>query len=346
MPFQVNVIGYTDVGHTWLGGQINYFNGGYWFGTSVGGDVPPIPSWGQYLHASEIYNGYIYVMGGIDPYNRLTGAGSGVPWYANNRNYYYNIATQSWASRTVMPVAKAAMASILYGGNIWVLGGIRQDTSANTYYYADNDRYSISGNSWDTSSYTDMPAARYGHAAVAHGAYFYVFGGYNSSNNGTTTIYRYDVAGNSWTTLDDVCPAALLYNQGFSDGTKIWLFDGSKFRTYTPPTPPATSGGTWETKSTIPLPSTSFAGTPSKPVKIDNFAYVNLFGMMLRYDLNADYWLLLENPPVMVTGGHYLADSNYIYLAGGGRPYTHNNFGFYYTTPYYCASPTFFRYKL
>ncbi len=153
--------------------------------------------------ASVVYDGYLYVMGGLGPAS--TGDCNSAS-YCNGVFYApinANGTIGSWTATTTFPSsnptmpARIYMDAVAYNGYLYITGGASGSSSGdctaslNSFYYCNGVFYApINANgtigSWTaTTSYTSttMPA-RAGAEAVAYGGYLYVMGGASNSSGG------------------------------------------------------------------------------------------------------------------------------------------------------------------
>jgi hypothetical protein len=140
---------------------------------------------GRSFHATALYNGYLYVMGGYNSsFVNLTDV-QYAPFNANGT-------IGAWSTTTVMPVGRFGMRAVAYDGYLHFLGGgDSTPTRYNTTYYAPiatpgiATAYTASGNAFTTT--------RRGHQTVVYDSYLYIMGG---DNGGTpvNTIYKATIA--------------------------------------------------------------------------------------------------------------------------------------------------------
>lgn len=141
---------------------------------------PDIPNSGRYWHGSEVYNGYLYIMGG---------ALGSTP---QNTVYYAKInadgSLDAWATTTAMPEALSRLGTAVFNGRLYVAGGDQGGTANIDVYYATlNADGSIA--SWLPT--TDLPAAiDYMSMEQANG-YLYVTGGFSGAYR--STVYYAEI---------------------------------------------------------------------------------------------------------------------------------------------------------
>ncbi|MCX7632810.1 MAG: hypothetical protein N2Z22_05715 [Turneriella sp.] len=187
----------------------------------------------------------IWIVGG----SSATGAAANPPAYAvavgayATRLDYYDPVDNNWNrvldtewTGTYTPVLMACYAG--YNGRIFVIGGLQQN---NTFTSAAPSNlvqiYNVATNSWSTG--TNMPLAVSAAACAKHGQYVYVTGGSSGNanaftlNNAGNIIMRYDMLGNSWSSIAagtaPAAPAAATAATEscmVSDGFSLYKFDG------------------------------------------------------------------------------------------------------------------------
>ncbi len=137
---------------------------------------------GRSGHTSVVYNGYLYLLGGVN----------------NGSTTYYNVVQYakinangslgSWASTTSFANGRSGLASVVNNGYLYILGGSYYNGGTMTYY-SDVQYAKINSNgtlgSW--ASTTSFANSRSGHASVVYNDYLYILGGLY---NGNTTYYN------------------------------------------------------------------------------------------------------------------------------------------------------------
>ena len=130
----------------------------------------------RYGHASVLYNGYLYILGGYD----------GTTYY--NNVAYAPVNTDgtlgSWLASTAFTTGRYGHAATTYGGNLYILGGLASGpTYKNDVQYAriNNSGSGTLGAAWTAGTDFTTSTARRGVATVANNGYLYVMGGNNSS---------------------------------------------------------------------------------------------------------------------------------------------------------------------
>lgn len=148
---------------------------------------------GRYNHGSVVYDGYLYILGGLDSGgNRLNdvqyaplGAGGTVG---------------SWSSTTSFPTGRNSMAVAAYGGYMYVCGGKATPTNfTNTCYSAPINSNGTLG-SWTAT--TSLPDYYGSMATVLHDGRLYLLGGVKASANTTVRYAQLSDDGTigAWTT--------------------------------------------------------------------------------------------------------------------------------------------------
>ena len=142
-------------------------------------------------------DGKLYMISGYRDY--LPG-----PWYATQ---IYNVTTDSWSFNT--------------GDHFYVVGG----ESVAVGHENATQIYNVTTNTWWAGA--PLPVGLTSGATVTVGGYGYYFGGYNSSNVAVDTVYRYDIAGDSWTQMASM-PAPLCAQTAIigQDGL-VYVFGGA-----------------------------------------------------------------------------------------------------------------------
>ncbi len=122
---------------------------------------------------SVTYNGYVYVMGGM---NNSGNSSFNTVYYAPLNS---NGSVGSWTTSTnTLPQALGGATSVTYNGYVYVMGGDNGSyTGQNTVYYAPLNSNGSVG-SWTTSTST-LPQGLYGATSVTYNGYVYVMGGWS-----------------------------------------------------------------------------------------------------------------------------------------------------------------------
>jgi len=205
-------------------------------------------------------NGTVYIIGGEE----------GVFSTAVNTVTSYNPSTGGWKTLATLLVAvRGATGGIVSNGTIYIFGGDSGITTTQIYHpltnswttgadiplvswegkcvndethmyvfggsYTHNVQiYNITTNSWWPGQ--DMPTGILAGAAVKVGGSAYYFGGENTTAQASNDVYRYDIAGDSWTRVK-VMPRAVCAQGAITgpDGL-IYIFGGSNRALNIPPT--------------------------------------------------------------------------------------------------------------
>ena len=132
-------------------------------------------------HTSAVYNGYLYVIGGLSPGSSLT---SSVQYASISNTLTNNDGTVGTWSSTTYPTTRAAHSSAAYNGYLYVMGGYNGSNVISSVQYA-----SISSNgtlgSWTTTQ--SFNVVRNYHTSAAYNGYLYVIGGATSASTPITS---------------------------------------------------------------------------------------------------------------------------------------------------------------
>ena len=132
------------------------------------------PPNGKHEAQGAVANGKLYVFGGfVGGFN-----------YMDAETMEYTPATNSWTQRAPMPITGDGIthtANVVNGEKIFIVGGLAlrpgsqwpRGAYATRQVYA----YDAASNSWDTSSYPDLPEARGGCAGAMLNGHLHIFGG-------------------------------------------------------------------------------------------------------------------------------------------------------------------------
>jgi hypothetical protein len=140
-------------------------------------------------------------------------------WRNTNRylNEVYDVATNSWATKARVPLARSSLIAATVGGKIYAIGG------SNGSYVARNEAYDPAADSWATK--TDMPTVRrdMGLGSAIVGGKIFAVGGYNGSRLAINE--EYDAAVDVWTTRAPMRTARWLLAAAAAGG-RIYLVGG------------------------------------------------------------------------------------------------------------------------
>jgi len=168
------------------------------------------------------------------PTEGMQGSGSGnvnVGLYGysfgdTNLTRRYKIAHNTWTLGTPGPLpvrSEIAYGDNEHGGFVYVIGG-----RSFTGVINNNDRYDPTTDTWQSMAL--MPTPRAAAASASLDDYIYVIGGRTSGGGPCTggalsTVERYDIDHNTWTTVASY-PVALSDIAAISHGGKIYAFGG------------------------------------------------------------------------------------------------------------------------
>lgn len=136
----------------------------------------------------------IYLLGG-------KASSTDSPYYTQtNDNQIYDIKTNTWSTKTPMPIALQGYASVVIGTKIYVLGGSRQSLSGIDTSTSNLQIYDTETDKWSNGQPLIFPSS-YGAAVVTTGvmapAKIYYVGGF-SVETFTDKTQIYDVANDFW----------------------------------------------------------------------------------------------------------------------------------------------------
>lgn len=146
--------------------------------------------------------------------------------------YVYDVASNSWSTKTAMPTYRDAAGYGVINGKFYIAGG-------DVYYGSNNPAtlyiYDIDTDKWSTGAALPIGGQAYGSAVI--GGKLYLCGGTQPSGAETDFFARYDPASNTWETLPPLpvkgyFPTALVDKGKFyaiapSVNTNIYCFDPS-----------------------------------------------------------------------------------------------------------------------
>lgn len=173
---------------------------------------PPTGCFGQ--GAAVFINGVVYCIGGLDGSVGVT------------KVYSYTVAGAGTYSTSfgAQPDAVNNNGAVAVGSMVYHGGGDSADGAGTPtgHWYKWNPITDV------RTSLTSMPAPLGGFACVHLNGFIYCFGGFGTGNTnyaGTTTVYRYNIAADSWTTMGAL-PAARAGMQACVWNGVIWLAGG------------------------------------------------------------------------------------------------------------------------
>ena len=127
---------------------------------------------GRRSHTSVVYNGYLYVIGGMNGSASFLNDVQYAPINANGT-------VGAWTATTSFTTARSHHTSVAYNSYLYVLGGYNP-TILNDVQFAPINANGTVGTWITTNLFT---TARYGHASAAYNGYLYVIGGSNRTEN-------------------------------------------------------------------------------------------------------------------------------------------------------------------
>lgn len=219
-----NVYCYNSINNSWSSKKGFAATTYYGAGTGVVG------------HASTYHNGYIYVCGGY----------FGSTEEISNIHYRYDVANNSWASRSALPYSLAYHSYHTIGNTLYAIGGCYDaDQYDNPNVYA----YNPTMNSWTTKSPTnyDSVGGSYEGAAVLNDTIY-------NLNLELATFSQYNPTTNTWTQKTNVVvesnmpPIVSALNGNIHAFTKLYMYDYdfNYHQCYNPTT------DTWTAKANLP----------------------------------------------------------------------------------------------
>ncbi len=161
----------------------------YALGFDAWAAAPNLGSVRDYHTATQLLNGKILVVGGID--------GTGNP---SNAASIYDPTTKTWLPAANLNTARAKHVALrLDNGNVLVIGGVDATPAPLTSV----ELYDIATNTWQVKQALNI--ARYDHTAtLLRDTNILVTGGIDGTTNPTASVERYDVGANTWTALTNL----------------------------------------------------------------------------------------------------------------------------------------------
>src|SRR5262245_11386074 len=129
---------------------------------------------------------------------------------------------RGWSTVKPYPAEVRLAAAVGLADSVYVFGGQTGGASPSTV--ASAYRYSTEDDTW--MPIAPLPASRYQASAVTDGTSIYILGGYDAGDQRTSTLWRYDPAPNSYTTLSPFTTATGAQAAVYLDGT-IYRIAGS-----------------------------------------------------------------------------------------------------------------------
>ncbi|HEY9760508.1 MAG TPA: kelch repeat-containing protein, partial [Oculatellaceae cyanobacterium] len=177
--------------------------------------------------SASLVDGKIYLIGGKMYSNQA-------PFYTETAvNEAYDPITDSWSTKTALPVAVEGYASAVLDGKIYVIGGSKLQVASGSTATANNQVYNPATDQWSNAASLPV-ASSYGAAAATAGNMaqeaIYYFGGYSGNEYSSQTM-MYTPANNSWSAAENMPTARaylglavvndLIYAMGGFNG--VWL---------------------------------------------------------------------------------------------------------------------------
>jgi N-acetylneuraminic acid mutarotase len=223
-----------------------------------------------------------------------------------------------WATLTSLPATRRDFPAAADGLDAIYLPGGRQGGGSVTATFSQMWRYNIAADTY-TTTLAAMPATRFDHSSVYDDGKVYVFGGTNASNVNTTTVYVYDVAGDSWSTATSI-PAVLAASSAVKLGRYVYLIGGS------------TTGGSTATVRRYSLDNDTWSTVASLPAARQGMgaaalgaAIVATGGLLSSgaeddtwvYSVKADTWTTVQNLPDVRVFGSMARAGSVLRMVGG-----------------------------
>ncbi|HSG19067.1 MAG TPA: hypothetical protein VLE70_22435, partial [Anaerolineae bacterium] len=154
-------------------------------------------------------------------------------WAPRRELYFYSVGLDSWQQLTSMPADSgrfghvAAVQSINNQDHLCVAGGMGGDPGTSRDALSSTSCFNIDQETW--SDFAPLNQARYfASSAVDSRGNWYVFGGYDDSDNLVAITERYDSNTNQWLVMNPgysvVPPRA--WSRGDFVGNKLWIIGG------------------------------------------------------------------------------------------------------------------------
>lgn len=159
----------------------------------------------------ETVGGKIYAIGGYDA------SGDGYLDVVEE----YDPSTDSWATKTAMPVPIAFGASATDGTHIYIIGGSTDGGAARDTVY----RYTPSTDTWTTMA--PMPTARYFLMAEYYNGKIYAVGGQTTALLKVSALEEYDVLSDAWASLTSHPGAGNILGTLTESGGALYMIGGS-----------------------------------------------------------------------------------------------------------------------
>lgn len=133
---------------------------------------------------------------------------------------------QRWEAQALLPVALQRLQVASDGKVLYSFGGRTTTSSASTVATGYKFDPAAAQPAWVTTGVAPMPAGLNGGEAVFLGGRIYIPGGFNVQAVQSTQHFAYDVAANSWTTLNSPPVGAILYALAADEARNVYYFSG------------------------------------------------------------------------------------------------------------------------
>lgn len=141
----------------------------------------------------------------------------------------YDPVTDTWTSKANMTSVKHGMASVLYNGLIYLIGGQTSSVGLSAI-----ETYDPSSNTYSTKTATGF-TGRANCTALEYNGDIFVFGGYTTtSTTYTNSVQSYNVAGDSWTTKSATFAPGSLYFPSMVKYNNLFYFFSGAFGSSSP----------------------------------------------------------------------------------------------------------------
>ncbi len=215
VAFSLKDKGYYGLGKSSLRGEDVYYSDLWQYDptTDKWSRLSDFPSTGLDMAISFVIDDVAYVALGryydqsINGYNITT--------------YAYEVANDNWKEMQQFPgIGRTGSVSFVANGKGYVVGGYKEKEAYTDEIWC----YDPQNNSWTQKN--DFPLALTGCFTFTLNGIVYVGGGYNLNDNiRNTTLYKYDIASDSWSVAYTDCEV-LIYSTGFSSGDKCYVAGG------------------------------------------------------------------------------------------------------------------------
>lgn len=183
---------------------------------------------------------------GTDNYH-WGGVAQGGGGFSTTKNDGYNIAGNSWSSKTALPVAVQIPGFAALSGYAYSIAGAPDGGTVNGIVR----RYDPSGNSWSTRTSLPSPNRTGGRSDVFGGNIHYCCG-YNGSTTYYPDLEEYNESGDAWNSLTDM-PASRLLPGVVAGANHLFVTGGNTGGGSYHNDTYAWDGSAWTTRATAPF---------------------------------------------------------------------------------------------